>query len=43
MREIKDSLTLQNGIKLDSSSLSPDSEKEVKNIRKDIEKNEQPH
>jgi hypothetical protein len=43
VREIKDSLTLQTEIKLDSSSLSPDSEKEIKNSRKEIEKNEQPH
>jgi membrane-bound lytic murein transglycosylase D len=43
VREIKDSTILQNNIKLDSASLLPDSEKEIKNIRKDIEKNEQPH
>jgi hypothetical protein len=43
VRENSDSVGIENKVKPDSSSLSIDSEKEIKNIRKDIEKNEQPH
>ena len=41
VRETLDSTALQNNSKSDSSL--PDSEKEIKNSRKEIEKNEQPH
>jgi len=43
VRENLDTNSMKNNNRTDSSSLSPDSEKEINNIRKDIEKNEQPH
>jgi len=43
VRETSDTTSIENKIKPDSNSLSTDSGKEIKNIRKDIEKNEQPH
>ena len=43
VREVKDSVNLHDKQKLDSSSTSSDSGKETKNIKKEIEKNEQPH
>ncbi|HTA61072.1 MAG TPA: hypothetical protein VK835_01395, partial [Bacteroidia bacterium] len=42
VRESVDTM-LQKNIKLDSTFPSVDSEKEIKNLRKDTEKNEQPH
>ena len=43
VRESIDSTTLQKSVKLDSAFPSIDSEKEIKNFKKDTEKNEQPH
>lgn len=43
VRETVDTTILINNIKTDSTPLLPDLEKELKNTRKDTEKNEQPH
>ncbi|HXU28525.1 MAG TPA: transglycosylase SLT domain-containing protein, partial [Bacteroidia bacterium] len=43
VREDVDSIALQKGLKIDSTFPSIDSEKEIKNLKKDTEKNEQPH